>query len=194
MSKNLLKELVEEYYASRPNLEVSNDPLCIFFFACSGSGKSTTRRRLVEDMKVTYVCNDEVRELMAKYPEAWEQGIELKTIVAETVEKIFAEASNKLVVFDNNIIQYYMHADSYLNVARAHGRPVFIIGLEATEKELTERIKARGVNVTQILSEIPRQLEDYQKARQDIKPSYSLSIDDSTQELIKKIQEFRTVK
>ncbi|HSX31407.1 MAG TPA: AAA family ATPase [Candidatus Saccharimonadales bacterium] len=188
MPTNLLKKLVEEYYATRPNLAVSNDPLCIFFFACSGSGKSTTRRLLVDNLRATYVCNDEVRELLAKYPEATQEGIELKTIVAETVERIFARSPNKLVIFDNNIIQYYMHDDSYLNVAKAKRRPVFIIGLEAPEEQLAERVRARGINVTQILSELPGQLEAYKKATQDIKPDLSLNPSSDTQALIKLVR------
>jgi len=99
MSDGLLNKLVDEYYAGRPNLLISNPALCVFFFACSGSGKTTIRRMLVDKLKATYVCNDEIRELLAKYPEAVEQGIELKTIVAETVEKIFRESPNRLIIF-----------------------------------------------------------------------------------------------
>ncbi len=187
MSENLLKKLVEEYYSGRPNLAVDNASLCIFFFACSGSGKSTIRRQIVEKLHATYVCNDEVRELIAKYPEASYQGIELKTVVAKTVEKIFAEAPNKLVVFDNNIIRHYVHNDSYLNVAKANKRPVFIIGIEAAEQELKERIKARGVNVAQTLSMLPQQLQDYKTATTDIKPDWSMNIDGNIQGLFKKI-------
>ncbi|MBP7807277.1 hypothetical protein KA047_02160 [Candidatus Saccharibacteria bacterium] len=194
MSEYLLKKLAEEYYASRPNLEVSNSPLCIFFFACSGSGKSTTRRLLVDKLDATYVCNDEVRILLKKYPKATEQGIELKAIVAEVVEKIFALAPNKLVVFDNNIIQYYMHGDSYLNVANANRRPVFIIGLEATEEELANRIQVRGVDVAQILSELPDQLRDYNKATKDIKPDWSMKQSGNIQELITKLQDIQAQK
>lgn len=183
MTKITLRQLVEEYYASRPNLEVNNAPLCVFFFACSGSGKSTTRRLLVKNIGATYVCNDEVRELLAKYPETTTQGIDLKLVIAETVEKIFNEAPNKLVVFDNNIIQYYMHQNSYLNVAKAKHRPIFIIGLDASEQQLTERVKARGVNVAKILSELPGQIADYKKATQDITPNWLLDTKSDTQEL-----------
>ncbi len=188
MPGNLLNKLVEEYYLTRPNLEVSNNPLCVFFVACSGSGKSTTRRLLVGKLKATYVCNDEVRELLAKYPEANEQGIEIKTIVAETVERIFAGAANKFVVFDNNIIQYYLYDDSYPNVAKAKYRPVFTIGLEASEEQLTQRIKARGVNVVQILSELPGQLDAYKKATQDIKTDLSLNLSSDIQVLISHVR------
>jgi predicted kinase len=178
MRSKLLEKLVSEYYLSRPNLQIKNAPLCVFFFACSGSGKSTTRRLLVHELGATYVSNDEVRELLAKYPEAAQQDIELKDIVAETVERIFTEAPNKLVIFDNNIIQYYMHADSYLNVAKARQRPIFIIGLEASEPELENRIKDRGINVAQILSELPGQLINYKKATDDIKPDWVLQSTD----------------
>jgi gluconate kinase len=178
MYDELLDELVSEYYLSRPNLQISNGELCVFFFACSGAGKTTTRRLLVNKLGATYVCNDEVRGLLARYPEAARQGIGLKDIVTKTVERIFTEAPNKLVIFDNNIIQYYVHADSYLNVARAHQRPIFIIGLESSESELEKRIKNRGVNVAQILSELPGQLEDYRKATDDIKPDWVLNISD----------------
>lgn len=188
MPETLLTKLVEEYYATRPNLDVINAPLCILFFACSGSGKSTTRRLLVNDLGATYVCNDEVRELLAKYPEATEAGIELKTVIAETVEKIFAEASNKLVIFDSNIIQYYQYGDSYLNVAKANHRPFFIIGLEASEEQLAERIRARGVNVAQILDNLPDQLVAYKKATKDIKPDLSLNPNSDVQELIESIR------
>lgn len=184
MAKMTLEQLVEEYYTSRPNIGIDNAPLCVFFFACSGAGKSTTRRLLVENMNATYVCNDEVRELLAKYPEATSQGINLKVVIAETVEKIFKEAPNKLVIFDNNIIRYYMHQDSYLNVARAKHRPIFIIGLETSEQQLTERIKARGINVEQILSELPGQVADYKKATQDITPDWSLGTESDIQELV----------
>lgn len=194
MSDSLLTRLVEEYYSSRPNLGVSNSPLCIFFLACSGSGKSTTRRQLVDKFKATYVCNDEVRTLMTRYPETSDQGIELKTIVARTVEKIFAEAPNKLIVFDNNIIQYYMHDDSYLNVAKANSRPIFIIGLEATEEELVKRVEARGVNVAQILSDLPLQILDYDKAAQDIKPDWSMNAAEAIQGLFMKIQSLQAKK
>lgn len=143
-NKQLLDKLVFEYYSSRPNLGISHHALCVFFFACSGSGKTTTRKLLVERLRTTYVCNDEVRLLLEKYPEAVEQGVELKTIVAETITKIFTEARNKLVIYDNNIIQYYMHGDSYINVARANHLPVFVIGLEAPEEELKKRITSKG--------------------------------------------------
>lgn len=188
MTKITLKQLVDEYYASRPNLEVNNAPLCIFFFACSGSGKSTTRRLLVENLNATYVCNDEVRELLTKYPEATNQGIDLKAIIAGTVEKIFEEASNRLVVFDNNIIRYYMHENSYLNVAKAKHRPVFIIGLDADEQQLIERIKTRGVNVDQILSDLPGQIRAYKKATQDITPDWLLNTKSNFSELFEHLR------
>jgi predicted kinase len=191
MPKDLLQKLVDEYYGSRPNLAIPNSPLCVFFFACSGSGKSTTRRRIVEAFKATYVCNDEVRDLLARYPEAIDLGIELKHIVAETVEKIYHDSPNKFVVFDNNIIQYYMHEDSYLNVAKAKGRPVFIIGLEATETELRERIIARGINVAHLINGLPQQLEDYRKATKDIAPNWSMRIDGDSNELFSQIEAFR---
>jgi len=165
MTKKLLEKIVGEYYSTRPNLHVHNAPLCVFFFACSGSGKTTLRKLLVEELRATYVCNDEVRGLLSQNPQATELGIVVKDIVSRTVEKIFAETSNHLVVFDNNIIQYYMHADSYLNVAKAKARPVYIIGLEATEETLVKRIKTRGVNVAQILEELLGQLRDYDKAK-----------------------------
>lgn len=170
--------MVSEYYATRPNLHVSKAPLCVLFFACSGSGKSTIRRLLVDELQATYVCNDEVRELLKKYPQAAEQGIELKEIVARTVEKIYAEAPNKFVIFDNNIVHYYMHADSYLNVAKAHQRPTFIIGLEVSESELKERIRERDINVTSILGDLPQQLIDYKNATNDIQPDWVMRATD----------------
>ncbi len=170
-----------------------HNPFCIFFFACSGSGKSTVRRSLVSELKATYICNDEIRELLQKYPEAVEQGIELKTIAANTVEKIFKEAPNKFIVFDNNIVQYYMHDDSYLSVARAHNRPVFIIGLESSEKELVKRIKDRGVNVAQILGGLPAQLHDYKKATRDIKPDWTISDTDEKTKLYKMIKYLQVI-
>lgn len=191
MREDILKSLVEEYYEARPNLDVDNKPLCIFFFACSGSGKSTTRKLLVDKLQATYVCNDEVRELLAEHPEATEHGIELKNIIAATVENIFAKSPNKLVIFDNNIIRYYMHDDSYLNVATTNHRPVFIIGLDVSEELLTQRIKDRGVNVAELLSELPGQLKDYQKAKRDLKPNWLSGSDVDAQDLINSIRSFQ---
>lgn len=169
---NLLGKLVQEYYGSRPNLETYNSPFCIFFFACSGSGKSTIRNYLVNRLDATYVCNDEVRMLLMNHAEENDSEVTLKQVVEMTVEKIFSEAKNHLVVFDNNIAQYYMHEDSYLNVAKKHNRPVFIIGLDAQEDILRQRIIERGVNVEELLEELPGQVQDYQKAKKDITPDF----------------------
>lgn len=191
MSETLLQKLVTTYYATRPNLTVVHSPLCVFFFACSGAGKSTTRRLLVDEFAATYVCNDEVRELLAQYPEAAASGIELKTIVAGVVEKIFAEAANKFVIFDNNIIQYYMHEDSYLNVAKASHRPVYIIGLDIPEDQLVARIRSRGVYVAHLLGELPDQLAAYHRAANDLKPNISLKPGSNSEELLASLRNIK---
>lgn len=189
----LLNDLIQEYYSSRPNLNVHHNPLCVFFVACSGAGKSTIRRLLVEKLGATYVCNDEVRLLLKKYPESNKQGIELKDIIAGVVKKIFAEAHNKLVIYDNSIIQYYMHADSYLNVAKTNRLPVCIIGLSATIEKLEERIRQRNINVPFLLNELPQQIRAYDAALKDIVPDRIIKITGDNDELKDLVQYINTV-
>lgn len=172
--QRLLDQLVDQYYSSRPNLETTNAPLCIFFLACSGAGKSTMRKHFVEQLGMTYVCNDEVRLLLDQYPTAVESGIELKHIIAKTWDKILAEAPNKSVIFDNNIIKYYLHDDSYINVAIRLKVPVFVIDLQAPEATLKDRIVARNINTKQILADLPAQLVDYDNATMDIAADWTL--------------------
>src|SRR3954469_25840174 len=53
-----LQTLVSEYYASRPNLSTPHKPLCVFFLACMGAGKSTITEELVQKLQCTYISND----------------------------------------------------------------------------------------------------------------------------------------
>lgn len=186
-----LRELINDYYRSRPHLMTVRPPLCVFFLACSGAGKSTVRSYLVKNLGATYVCNDEVRELLASHPEASRLGIGLKDVVAGTIEKIFAEANNRFIVYDNNIIQYYRYEDSYIAIAKKSHRPIFVIGLDVAEDELRRRIKRRGVNVDSILAELPGQIADYGKAVKDITADTSLgdvTDEKQLQELAQKVQ------
>ncbi len=66
----LIVRIIDDYLSSRPNLEVESDAICLFFLACSGSGKSTIRKNIVSKLRYTYVCNDEVRTLLKRYPDA----------------------------------------------------------------------------------------------------------------------------
>ena len=86
-----------------------------------------------------------------------------------------------------------MHEDSYLNVAKAKHRPVFIIGLEASESELIQRIKKRGIIVAQLLDELPGQLRDYKKATHDIKPDWSIVTSNFDNEIPALVEHLRTV-
>lgn len=176
----LLDKLVNEYFDTRPNLDVAHPPLCIFFLACSGSGKSTLRRRIVESLKATYVCNDEVRQMLQKHPEAVSSGIGLKDIVAKTWMRILAETSNKMVVFDSNVIRYFKQADSYIETAMSLNLPLFLINLQISEPLLKKRIITRDIDTNNLLAELPSQLDDYKKARSALSPDYVL--DDSSTE------------
>lgn len=152
------------------------------------------RRLLVENLKATYVCNDEVRELLKKYPEAARQGVTLKNVITETINKILANAENKMIIYDSNLIRYYMNDDGYLNVAKANHFPTFIIGLETPEQELKSRIKKRGINVEQLLSELPNQLEAYAKAKSEITPDWLINTTGDNDELNNLVRHINTLK
>lgn len=176
----LLDALVNEYFGTRPNLGVAHPPLCIFFLACSGSGKSTLRRRIVEALKATYVCNDEVRQMLERHPEAVRSGIGLKDIVTKTWMRVLSEAPNKMVVFDSNVIRYYRQPDSYILTARSLDLPLFVINLHMSESLLKKRIIARGIDTDSLLSELPTQLNHYERARSTLSSDYVL-VDSSTE-------------
>jgi predicted kinase len=181
MHDMLLHGLVEIYFQSRPNLGKPNKPLSIFFLACSGAGKSTLRKIIVEELGATYVCNDEVRALLDTNPDAVKHNVLLKEIVTSTWQRILAESENKMVVFDNNIIQYYQHHDSYLNASIRKDIPTFVIRLDIPAPVLEQRIIDRAVDVDHLRSELPGQIADYEKALMDI-PSDWVLTDESARE------------
>lgn len=183
MHDKLLNELVETYFQSRPNLHKPRNLLSIFFLACSGAGKSTLRKTIVEKLGATYVCNDEVRALLEAHPIAIEHGVLLKEIVANTWQKIITEASNKMVVFDNNIIQYYMYPDSYLQVSIRETIPNFVICVDIPATMLKQRVIDRAINAGQILEELPGQLVDYEKAKSDVPSDWVLSNSSTAKEV-----------
>ena len=168
-------ELITTYYQSRPNLQQSHAPTSIFFLACSGAGKSTLRKVLVERLGATYVCNDEVRELVDKYPDITDQGSTLKAIISGTWRRILADAQNKMVVFDNNIINYYHHDDSFTNVSKQLNIPTIMINLDVPQQILRQRIVDRGFDVEWLLSKLPTQIEDYKRAVRDIEPHWKFT-------------------
>jgi predicted kinase len=173
--QKVIQQLGEIYFKTRPHLDVSHDPAAILFFACSGAGKSTVRRYLVDNAKATYVCNDEVRQLIQEHPETQEHDIQIKEIVYETIRLIQATAKNKCVIYDNIIVKYYMHDDSYFNNANSNHWPVFVIGLSVPEEELRRRITERGINLDEILGNLPEQLRAYDAAVQDITPDFVIT-------------------
>lgn len=179
----LLEKLVSEYFSTRPNLGVHNNKLAIFFFSCSGAGKSTVRRFLVDRLKATYVCNDEVRELLARYPEASKMEIDMKLVVDLALERMHHTSDNHLVIYDNVIVNFYQNKEGYLRKAKDNGTPIFIIGIDVKEDELRRRIKSRNLNVEQILSILPDQIEAYKKAVNDIAPDWVLAQDFTDKDL-----------
>ena len=157
---------------SRPNLELPRPKLAVFFLACSGSGKSTLRQQIINELGATYVCNDEVRELLADQSGAIRMGIELKEVVGQTRDRILSETPNRFIVYDNNISSYYMHDDSYLNVAKKSDIPQFIIGINLTEELLVQRIEARGLPLMNPLAE---QLRHQRLAEDKLEPDFVIT-------------------
>jgi dephospho-CoA kinase len=192
MHDQLVEDLTEIYFKSRPNLQNHRNPLSIFFLACSGAGKSTLRKKIIQATGATYVCNDEVRELLEQNPKAIEADVSLKEIVAKTWQKIMQESLNKMVVFDNNIIQYYMYEDSYINVSQQNNIPIYTVCIEVPAEKLKERIISRDIKTEQIMQELPGQLTDFKKAKEDISCDWALTEDISDEEIDKLIDDIKS--
>lgn len=183
-----LERLTQTYLNTQPNTDIAQPDLAIFFLASSGSGKSTVRRAIVEKLNATYVCNDEVRDLLAKHPEAIAAGVQLKEIVDAAVHRLRHEMLNHFIVFDSNLSAYYMHADSYLSSTKRAGIPVYIIGIDLPKSTLVERIKSRQRHDTAaILDELDDQLHNQALAFEDVVPDFIVTKDSGIDALLDSI-------
>lgn len=180
-------QLAEEYLSTRPNLELRNPGFCVFFAAPPGSGKSTLRRTIVDKLRATYFCNDEVRELIAKHSSGT-PAPNIGNIVLETWSDILNHSHNRFVVFDNTISNYHFNPDSYLNTARRRHLPVYIVSIELPKKVLQARIVARGINVEPLLEELDSALEAHKAAVKSVTVDFTLASDDTVDDLLADIQ------
>jgi predicted kinase len=182
--------LVDAYFATRPNLATPQPPMAVFFLASSGSGKTTIRKAIVDYFGATYTCNDEVRELMGRPNDNSAAGVELKVVVADVWRRIMSETPNHFVVFDNDISHYYMHADSYWQVAERQSVPVFVIEIDLPRHALETRIKQRARHDTEaVLSLLDNQIAKRAIARQNIAADFIVTSDDDLPQLLEALRQ-----
>jgi predicted kinase len=186
MNNDIISELADLYFQSRPNKDRHNGKLAVLFLACSGAGKSTIRQKVVEELGATYVCNDEVRQILN------DRGLPmtyLKPVVDKTWQQLHEETSNGFIVFDSNLSSYYMHEDSYSNTAVKLGYMRYVIALDLSEEELVKRIRKRERSDTEdVLSLLPEQLIAQHKAMLVLRPDYVIEIQSNYDELIGVLQ------
>lgn len=184
MHENIAK-IVSSYAASRPNKDKVHPKIAVLFLACSGAGKSTITQKIVEELGATYLRNDDARTLLDG------QEVSPKHVIDATWGKIKRESKNQFVVFDSSMSNYYMHQDSYYNVARREGYKIFIIAIDVPKYELERRIKNRQRHdIQEVLSLLPAQLEAQKKAIKELHPNFTVTPDTDYQEVVDAMRQF----
>lgn len=183
----MISSIANQYFDSRPNKDQVHPKITVLFLACSGAGKTTITQKIVEELGATYLRNDDARLLLEKYG----CDISPKRVINDTWQRIKLESKNQFVVFDSSMSSYYMHEDSYYNVARREGYRIFIIAVDVPKNELMRRIKGRQRHDTQeVLSLLPMQLEAQKKATEELHPNFTVTLGTDYQEVVEAMREF----
>lgn len=181
-----IQTISREYFDSRPNKDVSHKKLAVFFIACPGSGKSSLRAQIVEQLNATYVCNDEVRTMLS------ERGLSadlLRPIVRTVWERINTETANKCIVFDGNVSASFAEPNSYLNLTKNNNYEIFMVLFEAKPETLIARIAERdGAKGSYLIKDMPNQIKRYNNARAVLRADYILSEESTYDEVVMQIQ------
>lgn len=180
------EEIAEAYFSSRPNLSLTRDQLGVFFIACPGSGKSTLRQKLVDEYGATYVCNDEVRVLLAENgrDDSW-----VYQVVDLTWRRIMGESNNHLIVFDSDVSRSYVQNRGYLRNMESEGIATFVIEIDLRPEILTQRITSRSrPDSEQLLAKIDEYYKDWLRVKTVLTPDFVLSDQTSTDELLRSFE------
>ncbi len=171
--RRAVNKLAEEYLTSRPNLNRAHEPLGIFFLACTGAGKTTITKQLVARCRVTYLSNDEVKELLKRHPETSQHNIHFSEVVVATWVKIMDGLPNKAVIFDTSIIAHYRRPGSYWEMVGERDVKRFVINLELSAEQLRARVLLRGEETTLTLGYLQQQMIDYKRTQENIKADWT---------------------
>lgn len=180
-----LREIAQTYFLSRPNLGLAREQLGVFFIACPGSGKSTLRNQLIGESGATYVCNDEVRALLAKDAR---DNSSVYGIVDTTWRRILKESPNHLIVFDSDASRSFARGDGYLRAMRREGLNTCVVLFDLTVQELVDRISARQRHdQDEILAALPGYIKDRERVLQMLKPDVVISAQTDMDEVVRAI-------
>jgi predicted kinase len=167
-------KLIDSYFASRPNKEFRHAKIAVLFLACSGSGKSTITEKIVKELHATYLRNDDARLLLNQH----HLEVSPKVIIDSTWRQLRHNSENQFIVFDSNMSAYYMHKDSYYNVALELGYRTFIITIDLPKKLLEERMRTRNrYDTEEVLELLPTQLQAQKEAIDHLKPDFTVRED-----------------
>jgi predicted kinase len=185
MDEAVLEEIAATYFESRPNLNLARKNFSVFYIAVSGAGKTTITDTIVERCGATYVSNDEIRQILAGYPEAADPKA-IGKISLRVWEMIVTSTVNHFVVFDAISVGFYQRPDSYLNTSKRHGFACYIIDMEIPRDTLVDRIRKRAhiVDTQKILGELDTRLEQQRQARKNLKADYHFKPDSSVEDLL----------
>lgn len=184
-SLNLINGIAQEYYDSRPNKEVAHKKLAVFFIASPGSGKTSLRLRIVEELQATYICNDEVRALLTERNLPAEL---LRPVVKAVWERLSLEAPNKFIVFDSNVSASFAQPNSYINLTKAKSYELFIVRFDIKPETLIERIGLRdGEQGSYLVEDMPNQTARQNIAKEALRADFILGENDSYDEVVELI-------
>ncbi|HEX8227302.1 MAG TPA: AAA family ATPase [Candidatus Saccharimonadales bacterium] len=190
MREDVLNAMAEAHFMARPNLDLVRNDMIVLYMAPPGSGKSTLRQAIVAATGATYICNDEIRDIIAQHPEAAGHGITIGDVGLRVWEMITTRSRNHLIVFDNTISKYYMNEDSYLNTGRRQGYRVYIVQIDIPKTVLTERIRSRHdrPETARLLDELDDNLAIEAAARKNVQADYVFGHDGHVDALIADIR------
>ena len=142
---------------SLPFLHEPHPRFMILFSGTPGMGKSVVARRLEEKFHALRLSTDDIRPILRelKIPENF-----ANTYLARCAQKIIETEPNHFFVFDKSIDRTF---ESYSRFAKQNNFTTFVIQMSVQRPLVEERIRSRGKDVENILSQLDFAWENFEE-------------------------------
>ena len=139
----LTNEVVRDYLAALPHVNIPHAKCLILFSGVPGSGKSTVAITLEKELSGIRISNDQIRDrISARDPViAPKVREDVKLAVVTELLKQLATMPNGLVIVDASCDRGY---DYYASWAQEHGYRIYILRMVIPRETIEQRIKQRG--------------------------------------------------
>ena len=186
----IIKKFAESYLSSLTNLDVVNKPFFIFFSALHGSGKTTLGKTLAEDLGAVLIGVDEIKMMMSEQGYTRDEYYPLiRPIFHQVWNEIIDNKSNKLVIFDLGIDQWFDDKEGFFQRAKSRKIPYYLIRISLTVEEAKKRVALRGREDSHItLNQLDDVNEAFQKCKAKLSADFNYNGDPDYNNLLNDIR------